>query len=315
MSHKTLQMPAPPRAAHFCQIPLDQSESGAPVTVALAGCGGNGAQMLSKLARLDHALRHTTRRGGLHVTVFDPDHVSRANVGRQLFSPSDVGLSKAVVLVSRINAFFGLDWAAVPDAYDGMIDAPGWGQGARTVPDIVISCVDSAWARRQIHKFHVELRPGRPAFPPRYWLDLGNKRASGQVVLGQPMGIAGWDRASQSQPQIGFMTADNFKCGKTPMLVPRAARLPVVTEVFPELLDPAFDEGDEPSCSLAQALERQSLFVNDAIANCAAHLLDDLLRLGKTEFCGAFLNLETGRSNPMPVPLEAPVEAEEVRAA
>ena len=33
---------------------------------------------------------------GLHVTVFDPDTVSQANIGRQLFSETELGLNKAV---------------------------------------------------------------------------------------------------------------------------------------------------------------------------------------------------------------------------
>jgi PRTRC genetic system ThiF family protein len=70
------------------------------VTVDLIGCGGNGSQMLTGLARLDRALR-ALGHPGLVVTAWDPDTVSEANVGRQLFSPSDVGLNKATVLVHR----------------------------------------------------------------------------------------------------------------------------------------------------------------------------------------------------------------------
>jgi PRTRC genetic system ThiF family protein len=82
------------------------------VTVALIGCGGTGSQMLTGLARLNHALvedghgptRHRVRRR----------QVSAANVGRQMFSPADVGQRKSVVLVHRLNAFFGLDWCGRP---------------------------------------------------------------------------------------------------------------------------------------------------------------------------------------------------------
>jgi hypothetical protein len=33
--------------------------------------------------------------------------VSRANVGRQLFSTSDVSQNKAALLIHRVNAFYG----------------------------------------------------------------------------------------------------------------------------------------------------------------------------------------------------------------
>ena len=42
---------------------------------------------------------------GLHVTVFDPDTVTEANIGRQLFSGSELGLNKAAALATRINRF------------------------------------------------------------------------------------------------------------------------------------------------------------------------------------------------------------------
>ena len=64
------------------------------VSVALVGCGGVGSQVLTGLARLHKALVSLGHPGGLHVTAFDPDTVSESNVGRQLFSPADVGINK-----------------------------------------------------------------------------------------------------------------------------------------------------------------------------------------------------------------------------
>ena len=52
--------------------------------------------------------------GGLHVTVVDGDTISPANCVRQPFTRSEVGLNKAVVLVNRLNMFWGLKWEAVP---------------------------------------------------------------------------------------------------------------------------------------------------------------------------------------------------------
>jgi hypothetical protein len=48
---------------------------------------------------------------GLQVTAFDPDTVSEANLGRQLFTESDLGQNKALTLIHRLNIAFGLDWA------------------------------------------------------------------------------------------------------------------------------------------------------------------------------------------------------------
>ncbi len=77
-----------------------------PVDIALIGAGGTGSQVLSGLARMNQALK-ALGSPGLHLRVFDGDSVSASNVGRQLFSPSDIGKKKAVVLVTRLNMFFG----------------------------------------------------------------------------------------------------------------------------------------------------------------------------------------------------------------
>jgi len=227
------------------------------VSVALAGCGGSGSLMLTGLARLDAALRALGHEG-LHVAAYDPDTVSVANVGRQMFAPADVGANKAAVLVNRLNAWYGLRWQAVPQRFDAQLES-----------DLVISCVDTAAARVQIGAIAARMHA-------IYWLDLGNRADDGQVVLGIP-------------PQDKVHEA--FTC-----------RLPTVLELFPELRAKKF-KGDDaaPSCSLAQALERQHLFVNQAVATVALQLLWQIFRFGKTSWHGAFVNLATGRTAPLPV--------------
>ena len=59
-----------------------------PVTVNLIGAGGTGSQVLTCLARLDVTLR-ALGHPGLFVTLYDPDIVTDANIGRQLFGCSD----------------------------------------------------------------------------------------------------------------------------------------------------------------------------------------------------------------------------------
>lgn len=52
-----------------------------PVTVNLIGAGGTGSQGLTCLARLDVTLR-ALNHPGLYVTMYDPDEVTEANIGR-----------------------------------------------------------------------------------------------------------------------------------------------------------------------------------------------------------------------------------------
>lgn len=250
------------------------------VRIHVAGCGGNGSQVLYGLARLDRALRALGHPGGLFVAAFDPDRVSEANIGRQLFSPSDIGLNKAAVLVDRINKFLGLRWEACPQKYSGQTAWPGTMMGGAA--DILITCVDSAKARREIHHaITTEQRRGAN-WTPAYWVDLGNRQSDGQVILGQPV------------------DAINSRGLKDP------DRLPTVVEVFPELLNPKLAEDNRPSCSLAESLESQDLFINDFISREALDLLSRLFRYGKVDYRGIFVNRLTGEYGRLPI---APVSA------
>ena len=65
-----------------------------PVTVLVAGAGGTGSQVITSLARMSVALQ-ALGHPGLHLTAFDPDTVTEANIGRQLFSETELGLNKA----------------------------------------------------------------------------------------------------------------------------------------------------------------------------------------------------------------------------
>ncbi len=237
---------------HFLPARLLEDE----VRIDLVGCGGNGSQMLTGLARLNHALT-ALGHPGLIVTAYDPDTVSEANVGRQLFSPSDVGLNKAAILVHRLNAWFGLRWGAIEHAYA----ASPFGEDAH----IVVSCVDSRRSRARL--------AGMRAL---YWMDLGNRAADGQVVLGTCGEI------------------DQHQTGGAP-------KLPTAAELFPEIADATLPEDDAPSCGLAQALERQELFVNQAVVTPALEILWRLFRFGSIDWHGAFVNLAAGTMRPLPV--------------
>lgn len=244
----------------------------------LIGCGGNGAQMLMGLASLDTALREISSRS-LDVTVVDDDTVSEANLGRQPFYRCDLGNSKARTLVERINIAHGLNWRAVHGRAPEAIGVNG--------QDLVITCVDTAAARRAIG---AAMQPDPQDYnhnPPAYWLDLGNRATDGQFLLGQPSARA---------------------IGKD-----AAPRLPTVLEYFPELADETAAEDDAPSCSVAEALERQSLFVNRVIASHALALLFELLGRGSIGHAGAFINLSSGQA--MPIPLPPIPAAQEAQAA
>ena len=227
------------------------------ITVNLIGLGGTGSQMLTCLARLSETLM-ALGHPGLHVRCFDHDIVTQSNVGRQLFSQADIGGNKAVVLVSRINRYFGYEWEAYPERYNNQITG-----------NIYVTCVDSAAARMEIADYFKEVKlNGEPHYRPLYWLDSGNLQKTGQVILGT--------LSNHKQPKSDHTTV---------------SALPDVIKKFPQIKK-IKEEDQGPSCSVAQAIGRQDLFINSILAQFGANLLWKLFREGMISVHGCYVNLE-----------------------
>ena len=225
------------------------------VRVLVVGCGGTGSAVAAGLPYLHQAMIANGHPAGLNVTLMDGDVISFTNCMRQPFSRCEIGLHKAVVLVHRLNVFWGLDWQAVPRNLE---------KGMRIdEADIVIGCVDTRAARAVVRDCTGNWsRVG-------YWLDVGNNADSGQFVLGEPLNQT--NRRSRM-------------------------RLRTVAELFPEIVDPGLDNDGLPSCSAAEALERQEPFVNSTLAQHTLALLARLFRYGAVSYHGGFINLATGVS-------------------
>lgn len=246
-----------------------------PVTVHVIGAGGTGSQVVTSLARMDAALR-ALGHPGLYVTVYDPDTVSEANIGRQLFSEADLELNKAVSLVTRINRFFGTDWRAKAGCYPVRATKIEETDTA----NITITCTDNVRSRMELWRLlkkcretsHTDYRT------PLYWMDFGNSQKAGQVIIGNV-------RKRIKQPS-------------SEMYVP-VATMEVITEYVS--YSKVKEEDSGPSCSLAEALDKQDLFVNSILAQLGCDILWRMFREGSTPYRGLYLNLSTLRVNPLPV--------------
>lgn len=244
-------------------LPKSLCSRGQPLRVLVIGAGGNGSAVLLGLPYLHQAMKVWGYAGGLDVMLADGDLVSEANCIRQPFAAADIGLNKAVVLINRVNLFWGLRWQAHPEHFHK--DSLSTNSAG---PHLLIGCVDTRAARQAILSAVTQANDGTV-----YWLDLGNNASSGQYVLGQPLNAA------------------NRR---------RAVRLRTVAELYPEIADAEAGEDPLPSCSAAEALERQEPFINQVLATSALAMLARLVRYGALTHHGAFYNASTGRMNVLP---------------
>ncbi|WCT13287.1 PRTRC system ThiF family protein [Mucilaginibacter jinjuensis] len=272
---KTPKLKAVKTAVHIVEKTLLNPYN--PIVVNLIGAGGTGSQFLTALGRINHALI-ALNHPGLAVRVFDDDKVEEANLGRQLFSTAELGLHKAVALVNRINLFFGTNWKAIPEKYDlqTLKDSP-----ELAMAEITISCVDTVKARFEIADLLSKIYTSRrhSYHHPLYWMDIGNSRDIGQCIISTIAEI--------TQP-----ASRKFEV---------VSHLPLVTEEFKELLVNSENGDRTPSCSLAEALTQQDLFINSALANLGASLLWQLFSEGMLFNRGFFLNLKDFRATPIKV--------------
>lgn len=240
------------------------------VRVLVVGCGGTGSAVVAGLPYLHQALVAHGHPGGLHVTVLDGDLISPVNCVRQPFARTEVGLNKAIVLVNRLNMFWGLKWEAIASHLrHGTFISRGY-SGDDHRAHIVVGCVDTRAGRAAIRDAVANWSS------VSYWLDLGNNADSGQFILGEPLN----ERNRRS-----------------------SLRLRTAAELYPEICNPALDDDREPSCSAVEALERQSPFVNSTLAQHALALLARLFRFGEISHHGEFINLASGATSVLRIDL------------
>lgn len=224
--------------------------------------------MATHVARMDYALRKLGHRG-LSVKIYDYDKVSESNVSRQMFAESEVGLYKSQAICNRINMFFGFN-------YRPLIEA-----SVRPQSNLCISCVDNSHKTpdnqyfRQTYNNEFLYKGERydHRIKPYYWMDLGNDADYGQVIMG-----------SKSNE---VKAKDNVQ------------KLPTIIDVMGE--DLGEGKTDTPSCSLAEALGRQDLSINTAVAAHGFAILWQPLRHKFIEYHGMFINLARGETQKLTV--------------
>ncbi|MGE7775207.1 PRTRC system ThiF family protein [Chitinophaga sp. NPDC101104] len=242
------------------------------ITVNIIGAGGTGSHLAMALADVNCAL-YELDHPGVHVRLFDHDKISAANLARQRFSPAEINQHKASAIISRINRYYGYNWEAIPEAYGPELT----GYIPNLTSQITFSCVDTVVARQMIAQTITGSTYRQYEYTPKYWIDCGNNRISGQIWCATAKPV--------KQPEIPETIVIDS--------------LPFITDVYGDEL---VDGPSQPSCSVREALLSQDLFINRAIALAAANFFWKMLRKGKTESMGLFYNADDARMLPIPLP-------------
>lgn len=245
------------------------------VQLLLVGCGGTGSHVARPVAQVARVL--VERGTEVEVVFVDPDVVEPKNVPRQLFCDAEIGMPKAVALARRYAAAWGVPIRAVHGRFDEGLLA-----GADRLR-VIVGCVDNAEARKAIAAAVMSVRRrdgwmwrGRQKAPLVWWLDCGNDRQSGQVLIGSTTDArelaAGW-------------AIDGF-CTEAPLPILQA----------PELLVARPEETVAAQLSCAELLARslQAMSVNARVAAEAGDMLMRLLLTHDLKRFATYFDLPSG---------------------
>lgn len=241
------------------------------VQIVLVGCGGSGAYVAQHISRIARVL--FDQNAAVQFTLVDPDRVQEKNIGRQLFSDCHVGQEKAVVLARRHGLPLGLNTMAFVGEYgEEMLFG-------RSDLIVLVGCVDRPEARRALAATlrHNPEEPGPNALPRIWWLDCGNVRDAGRVLLGS---------AYTYDQMRGAFYAGHKKC----------ISLPGPALQYPSLLVPQREDDPDSgmSCAELAAANLQSLNINAAVAAQAADMLTRLLITRDLKRYASVVNVESG---------------------
>jgi len=237
-----------------------------PISVNVIGAGGTGSKVLTALMEMNHSLIELDHPG-LSVRLWDDDVISHANIGRQRFAECEIGLPKSVALINRINRWSGSHWKAEQSKFER--DQKG-NRPKHAKATITISCVDDVASRFEIAEILMQKEKSFYHDCCKYWLDFGNSKNTGQVLLST----------------VGDIRQPKSEKYET------IANLPFVTDEFGDFLRQSEESDNTPSCSVADALLKQDLFINASLAQMGCSLLWNLFRNGLTEYRGFFHNLQ-----------------------
>lgn len=247
------------------------------IHLVLVGCGGTGSWLAPHVARAAIILRE---KFGLstRVSLFDPDVVETKNIFRQNFCQAEIGRNKALALAYRYGPAWGLAIDAYPDAFSQARYLKVHEDGSGLV--LLLGCVDNTASRREIMNKAQELSHYHCS---AWWLDCGNHRSAGQVLLG-----SGGEPPKDIFPILGLCAWLPSPALLHPDLVADEPMLSLDTP--PAVADTAACL----SCADLAMIDEQSLGINVRIAAEAADYLNRLLLFKDLRRYATYIDMPSG---------------------
>ncbi|MGD9628573.1 MAG: ThiF family adenylyltransferase [Pyrinomonadaceae bacterium] len=240
----------------------------------VVGAGGTGSFVVPAIARLIYELKQQQNKSA-EMLIVDPDVVESGNIPRSNFCFAEVGRYKAQTLAERVSTAWGIQTSFSCEWFDAEKHLKSSTSDYRSLT-IIVGCVDNHMARREMHRALDEFRSYGDASRV-WWIDGGNGKASGQVLLGST--------TKPLKPEQCF----------TGTSICRA--LPAPSLQHPDLLQPERVKSNSgASCPERVRLGQQGLNVNQRVAIEIAEMLLSMLLTTSLKRFATYFDLESGTS-------------------
>lgn len=242
------------------------------------GAGGTGSFAALAIARLMYELKESGKAA--EFLIVDPDRVESGNIPRSNFCAAELGSYKAQALAKRITLAWGLECQYASERFDAEVHLKQTSGDYRTLT-VIVGCVDNHLARREMHLAAEKYQGYRSDEAANiWWIDGGNGRYSGQVLLGSI--------TKRLKPENHFVGSSICRS------------LPAPSLVHPELLTDQEKKTrltvDPLSCPERIRLGDQSLNVNQRVAVEIGEMLTSMFLTRNLRRFATYFDLETGTS-------------------
>lgn len=261
----------------FAQAAVVFPKDYATLRIIQVGAGGTGSFAALAIARLLYELREAGK--AVELLIVDPDVVERGNIPRSNFCAAEIGSFKAQSLAKRITLAWGFECNYANELFDAEVHLKQSASNYRDLA-VIVGCVDNHLARREIHRAVEKLQGYREDEVPNiWWIDGGNGRSSGQVLIGS--------HSKRTKPDHHFTGTSICKS------------LPAPSVIHPDLLQPeekAFVNPEVVSCPDRIRRGEQSLNINQRVAVEIGEMLTGMFLTRSLRRFATYFDLETGTS-------------------